>query len=179
MEVTTRSKLVFLTIIELLLQQLNLWGDSDEADATCLKALLQHEAAAAASVKKSKKFEEVKDKEILKLHATISFKDIGMWILHFDLINWPQAWSNLTEHYLAQKLPGVIRLSLANDERNGSKTMLCFVGPANNESHCLNTGRIILQVMQYQRQLSHCNYPPFVYYKLRNVAQYKYRLFIE
>ena len=166
------GRLARLGLQELYLQLNDVWGDAEE-DKVCLRALQQHEATAR---KKKPKYTEFKAKEILEMFSNVRWPEQGFWILHFEVKHCETAWTNLKEKYLAKQLPGVIRLSLANEALNGCQAIFCFVGPATDEAHCLCTGQGLIGVINYQ---PHFNHPPFVYYKLRNVSQYLYRLSLE
>jgi hypothetical protein len=150
---------------------LQVWGGPEE-DALCLQALFNYERSSS----KKPKFSEIKCKEIVQLYKDVSFRHQGMWIFHFDEANVDPAFKHLGERYTAKALEGVIRISVANEVRNNSRPIYCFVGPAENEQHCLKTGQHIIDTIKYQRQACHLQFPSFVYYKLRQVSQYVYKL---
>jgi hypothetical protein len=123
------------------------------------------------------KFTELKEESILQLFKSVSWRDIGFWMLHFDAgKNHTTAWELLKQKYISRTIQGIIKISTTNEARNGAHIIYIFVGPAQNKAHCLTTGRNILSELQYARQKCHQNYNSFIYYKLPRGSQNLYRL---
>jgi hypothetical protein len=92
-----------------------------------------------------------------------------MWMLHYDHQHVDVAWEKLKKAYFAKEIDGLIRISCTRHAINNCKVIYCFVGPADNQTHCRAVGRRIIEVMNYARQDCHQDYPPFIYYKVPKI----------
>jgi hypothetical protein len=126
--------------------------------------------------KPTKQYIEVKSKKILKMYSNVPWREQGFWILHYDLAQIDEAWTRLQEMYLAKQLSGVIRVCLANQPRDEAKALFCFVGPATDKTLCLDTGKLLLEALNYSRQPCHQASQKCIYYKLRGVQSHLYQL---
>jgi hypothetical protein len=118
-------------------------------------------------VKKSRNYEYFQLAHIVDDFDLSRFRDIGYWIVHYDLDNFNVHWERAKEVYSKRLLDGVFKLGHKINicESDESKPILFFMSPVHNEDLIVKGGHDIVKHMEHKRQKCNATFEPNIYFK--------------